>query len=259
MRHLLRWMTDLVGDPRPVWRAWRGLPYFVVNACRYARGAPGADFPLRTRELFYASGDRFAPAGSLPTHYFLQDLWVARQLRHLGVVRHVDVGSRVDGFITHVLTFAEVEFVDLRPLPIEVPGLTVRQGSILALPYADGTLATLSCLHVLEHIGLGRYGDAINPAGHRLAASELVRVIAPGGLLLISTPVGRQRLCFDAHRVFDPQTIIDLFRPLELASLALIDDAGRQVIEPASIDQARSCEYGCGIFTFRRRSLAAAS
>jgi SAM-dependent methyltransferase len=210
------------------------------------------------RDAHFATGDAYAPAGSVPTHYFHQDLWAARLLHAAGVRRHVDVGSRLDGFVAHVLSFAEVEFVDLRPLPAAVPGLTFRQGTLLALPFADGAVPSVSCLHVLEHVGLGRYGDPVDPGGWRRAAAELARVLAPGGRLLLGVPVGRERLCFDAHRVFDPQTVVEAFAGLSLAAFSLIDDRGEGVAPDPGFARSRDCAYGCGLFEFTKASGSAA-
>ena len=233
-----------------MWRKLCGIPYFLHNAVRYRRLNKGSAFTIRLRHLHYASYDRFSPAGNARTHYFHQDLWAARLLAQRQVRELVDVGSRLDGFIAHVLPFCRVCYVDLRSLNAAVPGLEYRQGSALQLPFADGSVAVLTCLHVIEHIGLGRYGDPIHPEGHLAAAKELARVLAPGGILLLGTPVGRERLCFDAHRVFNPQTIVDAFPTLSLEEFSLVDDQARGVQHHATFEAAQQCNYGCGLFVF---------
>ena len=119
-----------------------------------------------------------------------------------------------------------VTFVDIRPLRLDLPGFEFKQGSLLELPYPDQSLASLSCLHVVEHVGLGRYGDPINPDGTRLALSELTRVLAPGGALYLSAPIGRPHIRFNAHRVLAPRQILDWCRPLELTAAAAVDARG---------------------------------
>lgn len=257
VRRLYTAVTSLLFDPREAIRRWRGLPYFMRNAARYARLHEGGSFALQPSELHYTSYERFAAAGSAHGHYFHQDLWAARRLFDAGVREHVDVGSRLDGFVAHVLPFARTTYVDLRPLDLAIAGLDTRQGSILDLPFASDSVRSLSCLHVIEHIGLGRYGDDVDPDGYLRAARELARVVAPGGTLLLGTPVGRERLCFDAHRVFHPRTIVAAFPDLTLEHFALIDDAGSGVAENADFDRAASCEYGCGLFVFRKPGVAA--
>ena len=49
---------------------------------------------------------------------------------------------------------------------------------------------------MLEHIGLGRYGDPIDPQGTEKAATELQRVLAPGGDLYLSLPIEKESRVF---------------------------------------------------------------
>jgi SAM-dependent methyltransferase len=242
-----------IAGPGEVARRWRGLPSFFRNSGRWRQLGPPPSFRIRFSDAQFRTFERFENAGIAKGDYFLQDLWAARRLYQRGVRKHVDVASRIDGFVAHVLPFAEVEYVDLRPLESEIEGLRFVKGSILDLPYAASSVGSLSCLHVIEHIGLGRYGDAIDPMGYLKAARELVRVLAPGGELLIGTPVGRERLVFDAHRIFDPQTILDAFEGLELQEFSLIDGAGTRVREGVDIDEARRWESAHGLFVFTKR------
>jgi SAM-dependent methyltransferase len=124
-------------------------------------------------------------------------------------------------------------------------------GDITRLDYAAGSLDSVSSLHVVEHVGLGRYGDALDPHGSERALSELARVVAPGGRLYVSVPIGRETVCFNAHRVFDPDTITRAVSPLVMDSFALVTDAGGFIAQ-ARVEQARQQRYGCGLFTFRR-------
>lgn len=241
-------------DPRQIAQKWRALPYYMMNGLKYRRLNKSRAFKIRLRDVLYCTADRFANAGTASGHYFWQDLWAARLLYANDARQHVDVASRLDGFVAHILSFCRVVYVDLRPLPNEVEGLEFRQGSLLSLPFSDNSVSSLSCLHVLEHIGLGRYGDLVDPEGCRKAAKELVRVLAPNGILLLGTPVGRERLCFDAHRIFDPQTVLECFAPLKLDQFSLVDDSGNGILANASFEQARRCEYGCGLFALRKTS-----
>jgi hypothetical protein len=116
---------------------------------------------------------------------------------------------------------------------------------------ADQSVASLSCLHVVEHIGLGRYGDPLDPHGTRRACAELARVLAPGGYLYLSTPVGRERVCFNAHRIHDPRTIPEYLSQLDLVDLSIVDDSGA-LSSGVSADEGSSLLYGCGLYRFRR-------
>lgn len=230
----------------------RGLPFFLAHLRRYSRQNRHSSLRFQAGEMWYRSYDRWMPAGLINKHYFLQDLWAATLLHEAGVTAHVDVGSRLDGFIAHLLPFCEVTYVDIRPLEFEHPKFHFRQGSITQLPMEDGSVPSLSSLHVIEHIGLGRYGDPVDADGHLRGARELARVLAPGGRLLIGTPTGQERLVFDAHRIFDPQTVVSMFDGLRLKRFDFIDDADGRVIENASFDLARGAFYGCGLYEFTK-------
>ncbi len=218
------------------WRAYQRLP----DAER-----------LRSRDVFPQFGDRVA-SSPFDRHYFYQDIWAARAVAALGPDRHVDVGSRVDyvGFLT---TICEVVFIDIRPLRATLQRLDSVAGSILELPLADRSVSSLSCLHVAEHIGLGRYGDALDPLGTRRASGELQRVLAPGGQLLFSLPVGRPRVCFNAHRIHDPREIVAMFDELKLLEFSGIDDDGA-FQRNRKLEELVGSRYACGLYRFERQA-----
>lgn len=221
------------------WREWQAKS-------STASQAPVADW-------YICLDDRRAAAGIARGHYFLQDLWAAQRVFAFQSRCHVDVGSTVNGFVSHVAAFRPVEYVDIRPLECRAPNLSFRQGSIIDLPYADHSVESLSSLHVIEHIGLGRYGDPLDPEGWLRAVGELERVLAPGGQLLIGTPCGQPKVHFNAHRVFDPNQIVAALPGLRLLEFSLIesDEATEwRDDHPLTLDQAVS--YGCGLFRFTR-------
>jgi SAM-dependent methyltransferase len=192
----------------------------------------------------------WVPTSPFDPHYLHQDAWAARELHRMGVTSHVDVGSRIS-FVAGIAAFTEVTFVDIRPLDAEVLGLTSVAGSVLDLPFADRSLASVSCLHVAEHIGLGRYGDPLDPAGTRKAAAELARVLAPGGSLLFSLPVGEPRTNFNAHRVHDPLAVPGMFPGLRLDGFAAVDDQGRFHGDARPGDLV-GASWGCGMYRLVR-------
>lgn len=183
-------------------------------------------------------------------HYFYQGAWLARRVRTLKVVKHVDIGSSI---LTMSVLSAHVEtvFVDYRPLKVSLPGLTSISGNILDLPFTDESVESLSCLHVIEHIGLGRYGDPIDPQGSVKAALELQRILSQGGRLFLSLPIGRERVCFNAHRVHAPSSVVQMFSRMRLAEFSYVDDGG-QYHESEAIESASNSEYGCGLFLFEK-------
>jgi hypothetical protein len=191
------------------------------------------------------------------SHYFYQDIWAARKVRNSGAPDHVDVGSRVDyvGFLT---TITNVTFVDIRPLRVNLANFCGVAGSILSMPFDDGAVPSLSCLHVAEHIGLGRYGDPLDPLGTVKAAAELMRVLAPEGDLYFSLPIGRPRVCFNAHRIHSVDQILGYFEGLDLVDFSCVLDDG-SFVEAADHRVLGNASYACGMFHFRKPAQLAES
>lgn len=243
-------VSGMVLDLRKLPGTVAGLPWFVRSWREYA--AMGGAAP-RVSDAYPCLDDRGDSAGSASGHYFHQDLWAARKVHASGVAEHVDVGSRVDGFVAHVASFTDVVYVDLRPLEARGhPNIKARVGTVLGLPFDDRAVRSLSCLHVIEHIGLGRYGDPLDPHGSLKALAELQRVVAAGGDLYLGVPVGRERVCFNAHRVLSPRTILGAMNELSLVEFSGVDDRGDLVrdTEPSAFENA---DYACGLFHFTRR------
>ena len=112
--------------------------------------------------------DRRQEGGATKSEYFWQDLIVAREVFKANPHKHVDIGSRVDGFVGHVATFREIEIFDVRPISTKIPNVVFRQADFMSLnplsgvDVKEGYCDSLSSLHALEHFGLGRYGDPID-------------------------------------------------------------------------------------------------
>src|SRR4051812_43996008 len=192
---LRNWVLAFL-TPRPLVGALY-LPRYLSHWRAYSRRA--GKRAARFADSYPCLGD-WTSATPFDAHYFYQGAWLARRLAARRPTEHVDVGS--SALMLSVLSATTpVRHFDFRPLQAALPGLQCAAGDILALPLAAGSVASLSCLHVIEHIGLGRYGDPIDPEGSARAARELARVLAPGGRLYLSVPVGRERTCFNAHRV----------------------------------------------------------
>jgi len=226
--------------------------WFLGTFRRWQQTTP-SEWRANLAELKPYLKDRHEAAGSARGHYFLQDIWAAQHVHRHDAPEHIDVASRVDGFVAHVVSFKPVRYVDIRPLESTVPGLTWQEGTVCALPQASHSVSSLSCLHVIEHIGLGRYGDPIDPDGWLKGLSELQRVLKPGGQLLIGTPCGRQRVVFHAHRVFSPAQIIAALPELKLVEFSLIkDNSATTWIANASLDACNGLSYACGLFRFTR-------
>jgi hypothetical protein len=238
-----RWVSAFLGPH--FFTSLKTLPRYLVDWGTYKRET--GQQQLSFRDSYPCLTDR-VKATPFDPHYFFQAAWLARRLQQAMPPLHVDIGSSV--MMLNVLSAsAKTIFVDYRPLRVQLSNFLPLGGDIVRLPFLSGTITSLSCLHVIEHVGLGRYGDPINPAGSQLAATELQRVLQLGGRLFLSVPVGRERVCFNAHRVFSPNTVRAFFQELQLRSFSLVDDSG-QLSEGVSFEAANSLEYGCGLFEF---------
>ncbi|MEJ5309063.1 MAG: DUF268 domain-containing protein [Anaerolineae bacterium] len=241
-----RWLVQLA-DPLRMVRGVVNLGAYLKDWRRYAR-LPGAE-PVRWIDSWPQLHDRTATTPFDP-HYFWMNGWAMRRIVAQHPTQHLDIGSQVV-FVNLLSAVLPVIFVDYRPLAANVAGLTSCSGDILRLPFADGTVTSLSCLHVAEHIGLGRYGDPLNPDGTRLACAELRRVLAPGGNLYFALPVGRPRVCFNSLRMHAARTIMAYFDGLELVEFSGIHDDGR-FVERVGLDTFTDSAYACGLFWFKK-------
>jgi SAM-dependent methyltransferase len=245
-RHTAYHYVDAVLPRASLLSALRAYPRYLRDRRAYERlSGEALERSLDNPQLL----DRTATTEFDP-HYTHQDAWAAREVFNRRPERHVDVGSRIS-FVVGLTAFVPVTFVDLRPLEVDIPGLETRAGSVLNLPFEDASIESISCLHVAEHIGLGRYGDPLDPAGTAKAAHELQRVVQPGGRLYFSVPVGEPRTEFNAHRVHHPVELLGLFPELRLESFSGVDDSGRwrSDIEPSDLVRAR---WACGLYVLTR-------
>jgi hypothetical protein len=207
-------------------------------------------------KLYPILNDRFSESGSASGHYFHQDLLVARRIFLNHPVTHVDVGSRIDGFVAHVASFRPIEVLDIRPqVSNTLPNIIFKQADLMAP--IDETLEnycdSLSCLHALEHFGLGRYGDPVNYDGYLLGLNNLTKLLKPGGKLYLSVPIGPQRIEFNAHRVFSVRYLLECFSgKYRVDQFSFVDDRGdlheNTRITDTEAKNNFNCIYGCGIF-----------
>jgi len=198
------------------------------------------------------SEDATATTG-FDTHYVYHTAWAARVLARTRPDKHVDVGSSLY-FVGNVSAFIPMVHYDYRPPELSLPGAEVGAADLLNLPFESASIASLSCMHVIEHVGLGRYGDRLDPLGDAKACAELSRVLAPGGRLLFVTPVGKPAIHFNAHRIYGHDAVLSLFPGLELEEFALITDKRDGATLVLNADPARVAKqrYGCGCYVFRK-------
>lgn len=197
-------------------------------------------------------------AGSGSGHYFHQDLLIASFIHNKSPVRHIDIGSRIDGFVAHVASFRKIEVMDVRDLKSTGhDNISFIKANLMNTDSAQSDIAdSISCLHAIEHFGLGRYGDPIDPRGHLKGFNNLVRMLKQGGTLYISFPIGQSNeVHFNAHRVFHPKDILTWFEDgnsLRLERFDYVDDAGNLHQNVDLYATKLDVAWGCGIYTFKK-------
>lgn len=203
-------------------------------------------------------GEQFMESGIMKGHYFHQDLLVARKIFLRNPIKHIDIGSRTDGFVAHVAVYREIEIFDIRPQKSNVKNISYREANLMLL---DSTLKeycdSISALHSIEHFGLGRYGDPIDICGHEKAINNIYEILKLNGYFYFSVPIGPQRIEYNAHRVFSIKYLLDLFEnKFEILSFNFVDDLGNLhediLLTEIGINTNFSCNYGCGIFELKK-------
>lgn len=246
-RYPQRWFRPLYAQPIKGWFEY--IRFF--NDWRRYRAVGGIAY---LKDFYPCLADRTQETPIDP-QYFYQAVWGATKIwAHMPQI-HVDVGSDVK-FVGMLSAAVKVDFVDIRPLPVQLENLVSRAGTILNLPYKDSSVQSISSMHVIEHIGLGRYGDPIDPEGTRKACAELVRVLAPGGYLYLSAPIGTPRVQFNGQRILSIDEIRHFLSGLSLVEMAWVDNHGRfhHQVTPESIvyDEWGGLDYALGCFVFTK-------
>lgn len=223
----------------------KGLWSFLSDYARYKKMKSNPRFPLKMENLYPRVFDK-TPDTPLDPVYFYQDTWFARKIFEEKPEHHYDVGSNAKT-VGLVSQFAPSTMIDIRPLPLPLVGLFFIRGDITKLPFRDNELSSLSSICVIEHAGLGRYGDPLDPFGSEKAARELARVLARGGNLYVSVPVDKENtLYYNAHRAFTREYLLELFSPLKLIEERYI--YGNRFLEKYDPGQG----FGTGLYHFRK-------
>jgi SAM-dependent methyltransferase len=207
-------------------------------------------FILRHRDLYPCLKDRVTTT-PFDQHYTYHPAWAARVLAKTKPQLHIDISS-ILSFSAITSAFIPVKFYDYRPAHLQLSNFASDFADLKKLPFESNSIESVSCMHTIEHIGLGRYGDEIDVKGDIKAIEELRRVSQPGGSILFVTPVGKPRIEFNAHRIYSFEQIIGYFTGCELIEFALIPDAGGLIIDadPALVKDQK---YGCGCFWFKKK------
>jgi len=242
---ILNWVHQTIGASPLNWpKLPQELVWFFRSRACYMQQANLQQEKIWTYPILFQRNEMGYDA-----HYTYQAAWAARRIMTLGIQQHIDVSSDLR-FVTLLSAFVPVLYIEYRPVTIRLEGLQTQQGNALALPFADQSVSSISCLHVIEHIGLGRYGDPLDVNGSRNALAELERVVVPGGTLLLSVPIGRPRTVFNAHRIFDPNVVQTFVPKMKLVEFSVVTTQGK-LIERTSPMQFFNEEYACGLYWFK--------
>ena len=243
-------------NPVVMFKSIIGIPFFIKDILLFQMQKYKSN-----QRNFFSFGlpfpildERFEEGGNANGHYFHQDLLVAQRIFEIKPTTHLDIGSRVDGFVAHVASFRKIEVLDLRPTQLEVKNISFKTADLTKvddsyLNYCD----SLSCLHALEHFGLGRYNDPIKFDGYLDGLDSMHKILKQGGKFFLSVPIGEQRVEFNAHRIFSIRYLLRLFKDkYTIDYFSYVDDKGdlHKNIEMNNeeIDKNFDCQYGCGIF-----------
>jgi len=234
-------------DPRPEW-FMRDLGTFV----NLIRTEDSERFDPERIEILPFLNDKTSTT-SFDTHYIYHPAWAARVLKGISPSLHIDIGSTLH-FSTLLSAFIPTRFYDYRPAYLNLTGLSSETADLTNLIFEDNTIETLSCMHTIEHVGLGRYGDHLDAKGDLKAMKELQRVVRPGGSLLLVTPVGKQKILFNGHRIYSFETITQAFDKMALVEFSLIPDNALEIgmIFNCPTETVKQQDYGCGCFWFRK-------
>jgi hypothetical protein len=204
MKTFYYWMLGNFGfDPRRFFSFFINFPRFVSEYFKIKKLYKG-----KVSFVPYLN-DRTSGAGDFMHEYFIQDVFAAQLVHDLNPKKVVDVGSRIDGYIGHLISFRPVELIDIRPVSSNTKNL-----SFLQLNFSDYASVQanytdfVSCLHSIEHFGLGRYGDPISMDAVPSALKSFSKILQPDGHFLLSTTFGKERIVFNKQWIFSLQTIL---------------------------------------------------
>jgi hypothetical protein len=198
-------------------------------------------------------GDDKNPSSSADGHYFWQDLFCAKWIYQHQPSNHLDIGSRIDGFIANLLTFMEVTVLDVRESTAVIPGLKFLVGNAQEpLINLEGQFESVSSLHSIEHFGLGRYGDPLDPAGHQKGITNISKCVQLHGYLYVSFPVGKPRVEFNAQRIIHPNWAVEILENFRLEECLVIPWVGEPRILSSTTFVDTDVEGQAILYRFKR-------
>ena len=259
MKEFYSFLIKIGINPIAFYKFVLGLPSFLNDYQKFKRQLiDKSEFPFST--FYPIMLNKSTSSGKMQGAYFHQDLLVARMIYERNPLKHVDIGSRIDGFVAHVAVFREIEIYDIRKQTSTIKNIICSQADFMQLPddlkaYCD----SISSLHAIEHFGLGRYGDPIDPYGHIKGIESIYKMLKPGGTFYFSVPMGKQRIEFNAHRIFSLSYLLKILDDKFIVeSFNYVNDEGDLFedieLQDDNIGKNCGCNYGFAIFRLKKRN-----
>ena len=225
-------------------------PFIVKDYFAYKKIDKEKRFKISSRDFNPQILDKTIQTG-FDRHYVYHTSWAARVVKEINPIKHIDISSSLY-FCGIVSAFIPVDFYDYRPAHLNLSNLISKEGNLHNLPFESNSVESISCMHTVEHVGLGRYGDPIDPDGDIKAINELKRVVRPGGSLVFVTPVGKPKIEFNAHRIYSYEQIESYFSGFTLNEFSLIPEyeANGGLLSHANPQLVSKEKYACGCFWF---------
>lgn len=162
----------------------------------------------------------------------------------------LDIGS-YRHFILGLLAHYEVTTVDVRSRQARLQSETVITCDAKSIALPDASVDAVVTLCAIEHFGLGRYGDSFDPRADTLSLREIIRVLRPGGMCIMTTTItrGKPAIAFNAHRIYTKEWIYSL-----TAGLTPVDERfyshryQRECAYDEVVDIPRLWDVYCGCF-----------
>ena len=243
---LLKNMKELV-DPRNLPYIFRELYLYLKELFCFVKQYTGS-YPIKYMPILFEK----TSFSSFDPHYTYQAYWATAEIikNKKNANFHLDISSNVS-FVAQLCASIKVIQMEYRPPELNLASYTKISGDIIKLPFPDESVLSISCLHVVEHIGLGRYGDSIDVNGCWKALSELERIIASGGKLYLSLPIGKPAVYFNGCYIFSAMDIVGALTCLNLVSFAYVND-DKTLIEAGRPEDTIELTYGLGLFVFQK-------
>jgi len=231
-------------------------PPFIKDYFRYKKSAKklgDGRFVSTSYKLFPSLFDKTKTTNFDP-HYTYHPAWAARIVAKNRPTKHIDISSILH-FSTLLSAFVPVEFYDYRPANVILSNLQCKQADLLNLPFEDNSVESLSCMHTIEHVGLGRYGDPIDANGDLKASKELARVLKQNGTFIFVAPIGKPLIEFNSHRIYSYEQVMDMFKSLKLKEFSMIPDNFKEsgLITNADKNLVKNQDWACGCFWFTKK------